>query len=139
MGKDYSSILDINRLVYKYDGLISELKVAKNRCTVDSKVLNEVTRKVYSIYEETLSYIDLFFNKPRLLKDLPTELSSSVRTLFNYLIYIDLPYVKMLLEEIRNIIVKRNSVEELEELNEIVVKLDELIKMCQSRNPSASP
>lgn len=139
MGKDYSSILDINRLVYKYDGLISELKVAKNRCTVDSKVLGEVTRKVYSIYEETLSYIDLFFNKPRLLKDLPTELSSSVRTLFNYLIYIDLPYVKMLLEEIRNIIVKRDSVEELEELNEIVVKLDELIKMCQSRSPSASP
>lgn len=139
MSKHSVSILDINRLVYQYDELITQLKVAKSKLTVDSNVLKEVTSRVNLIYEETLSYVGLFFGKPYLLNNLPQDVSSSVKTLFNYMVYINLPYVKRLLEEIRNIVVKKSKISELKELDEIIGKFDELIKTCQSRISINSP
>lgn len=120
----YDYLSDLRDLVNIYEELIDKLKYVKNAARSDPEKINRIVLEVKKVVDKTTSILNEYNDVVSInIDDIDNNTQQYLRTYYNYLKLVSIPYARDLLKEIKQILIKYNYFEKASEIDVFLEKL----------------
>ncbi|ABN70227.1 hypothetical protein Smar_1132 [Staphylothermus marinus F1] len=117
----YDYLSNLRDLVNKYEELIDKLKYVKNASNSDPEKVDRIIPEIKGIIEKTTILLSQHEDIMTINSDVDENTQQYLKTYYNYLKLVSIPYTYDLLNELKQALIKNNYFKK-------AIKLDTLIK-----------
>lgn len=117
----YDYLSNLRDLINKYEELIDKLKYVKNASNSDPEKVDRIIPEIKGIIEKTTILLSKHEDIMTINSDVDENTQQYLKTYYNYLKLVSIPYTYDLLNELKQALIKNNYFKK-------AIKLDTLIK-----------